>query len=729
MFERLASSFLVVLAVLSGPVPSAAQDRGVAGPGGSAHTSAVAAVLRAPAADSAELAAGMETLEEALRLAREGEHVAAAEHFVALGDYLPTLRDWTPLLAAESLAEAGDTAGVRARLAELAPDSEVSRRWAWLSRARALEMADAPEAALAMARGASHEAWDDRSRSLVYLRIGELSVAVGDESGARTAFLEAMEAGRGGRYGIRAADALSRVPDIAPAEQVEIARIRVLQGEWRVATAGLEAGLGLEGLSESDRNELRLDLGRAYFYAHRYVKAERTLSALVEDSTASEAVAARALYFVGRSAYRQGRKTEGRSTLESVADRFSTARAARDALYLLADLDHDAGRLSDARAYYQGVLDLAPESSTATLAGIRLGAMQYLEGEYGEAAKVFDGRVSDAGQPAARQQAAYWAGLSYEALGQSEAALARFQEAYEFDPLSYYGAQSASRVGGALLSEDLQAGPDTPGAEAMRDELANAVVRLRVHLKVPTPGSFAFELQRLDDHFAERPGGRYGLAEALIEGGLPVQGILLGRELQREGGGWNVRLLRIVYPFPHRDVILREAEFRNVNPYFAAGLIRQESMFDEDIESRAGAIGIMQVMPATGRELARGVGIERYSTTRLTEAEVNVRLGMTFLSEMLRRYDGEVLDALVAYNAGPTRIRRWRGLPEYRDADVFVERIPFRETRQYVKVVQRNAMIYESLYGCEGGQPCLGEPPPTIRALVGAPSEAQAALR
>lgn len=238
-------------------------------------------------------------------------------------------------------------------------------------------------------------------------------------------------------------------------------------------------------------------------------------------------------------------------------------------------------------------------------------------------------------------------------------------------------------------------------------------------MKVPTPGSFGFELERIQSHFSARAGGKHALAESLIEGGLPIQGIVMGREIQRESNGWDLRLLRIIYPFPHRSVIVREAARRNVNPYLAAGLIRQESMFDEDIKSRAGAIGMMQVMPATGEELARGVGIKPYSTARLTEAEINVILGMTFLSEMLRRYDGAVLDALVAYNAGPTRIRRWRGMPEYKDQHLFVERIPFRETREYVKIVQQNALIYASLYGCgETGEPCLGMTPSAVLGLV-----------
>ena len=102
---------------------------------------------------------------------------------------------------------------------------------------------------------------------------------------------------------------------------------------------------------------------------------------------------------------------------------------------------------------------------------------------------------------------------------------------------------------------------------------------------------------------------------------------------------------------------------------------------------------------------------------------MKVRMGMTYLSDMLRRYDGQILDALVAYNAGPTRIRRWRTYPEYQDLDVFVERIPFRETREYVKVVQKNAFIYESLYGCGQGDPCLGAAPAPLESRPERPSE------
>jgi soluble lytic murein transglycosylase len=122
-------------------------------------------------------------------------------------------------------------------------------------------------------------------------------------------------------------------------------------------------------------------------------------------------------------------------------------------------------------------------------------------------------------------------------------------------------------------------------------------------------------------------------------------------------------------------------------------------MFNPVAVSPAGAIGLMQVMPATGADLARRAGISPFDSSMLRDPELNVRLGTLFLRDMLARYDNDPVLALAAYNAGPTRATRWRNLPEFRDREVFVERIPFAETRHYAKVVQANAEIYRALYG------------------------------
>jgi soluble lytic murein transglycosylase len=193
------------------------------------------------------------------------------------------------------------------------------------------------------------------------------------------------------------------------------------------------------------------------------------------------------------------------------------------------------------------------------------------------------------------------------------------------------------------------------------------------------------------------------LAEGLAMTGHPVEGIRIGRELlDARGGEWDERLLKVVFPFPYRDILMAEADRANVDPYLLAGLVRQESSFNPKARSWVGATGLSQIMPATGEWLAPGAGVSSFDPSLLSVPEINLRMGSRYLRDQLRRYGGKRDLALAAYNAGPSRADRWRRELGYGgDPDVFRERIPFDETRKYVKVVLRNAAIYRRLYGGE----------------------------
>ena len=185
----------------------------------------------------------------------------------------------------------------------------------------------------------------------------------------------------------------------------------------------------------------------------------------------------------------------------------------------------------------------------------------------------------------------------------------------------------------------------------------------------------------------------------MIERGFTIEGINVGWKLLREGTPYSLRLMRVLYPFPHRQIVTREAREAGLDPLFVASLIRQESAFAIKIRSAAGAIGLMQVMPETGRYLADKHGIEGFIPASLETAEINLHLGMAFWVDMERRYgDNNLPLALSAYNAGPTRARRWKQFAESGDPLRFTERIPFDETRGYVKNITRNIHLYEFLY-------------------------------
>jgi soluble lytic murein transglycosylase len=152
-------------------------------------------------------------------------------------------------------------------------------------------------------------------------------------------------------------------------------------------------------------------------------------------------------------------------------------------------------------------------------------------------------------------------------------------------------------------------------------------------------------------------------------------------------------VLLLLFPLHYLEFISAQASRTQTDPALILGLIRQESAFEEKARSKANARGLMQILPATGRRLARQARIARYNSQKLFQAETNIALGTRFLDSLLRKY-GKTELALAAYNAGESRVDRW--LKEFggEDMPLFVEMIPFYETRNYVKQVLSNRAYY-----------------------------------
>jgi len=134
-----------------------------------------------------------------------------------------------------------------------------------------------------------------------------------------------------------------------------------------------------------------------------------------------------------------------------------------------------------------------------------------------------------------------------------------------------------------------------------------------------------------------------------------------------------------------------------LDPFLVAALVAQESTFDPKIRSAADAWGLMQILPSTGRRYARTLKIRRFTTARLTDPETNVRIGTTYLAELVKRFGG-VAPALAAYNAGENRVSRWLAERPGLDRDEFIDNIPFPETQGYVKKIIGTAEDYRLLY-------------------------------
>jgi soluble lytic murein transglycosylase len=153
-----------------------------------------------------------------------------------------------------------------------------------------------------------------------------------------------------------------------------------------------------------------------------------------------------------------------------------------------------------------------------------------------------------------------------------------------------------------------------------------------------------------------------------------------------------------LFPMPYRKDLVRNARQHDLDPFLVAGLIRQESEFNPRAVSRKRAMGLTQVMPATGRQLARRAGLRRFSNGMLFQPAISLKLGTTYLRAMLDQCGGKWEETLAAYNAGKIRRDQWRTWNSFQEPAEFVETIPFTETREYVQAVLRNAAVYRQLY-------------------------------
>jgi soluble lytic murein transglycosylase len=644
-----------------------------------------ARLARVQVSQQADSAVGIALLKRAIKLNSEQQYTAAIATYDSAAARLPQIADWISIFSAASAAYRGDTLEVARRLATV--DTTLTPQWGWRARARAFTAADARTRALEVARAATNVG-TAANRADAWYRVAELHKELGNAEPERVALLRALQVTPESEAALKAALALADKPRLTIEEQLQVGRSLMRNGEITRGVRVLERALDTGNVAE--RSKLRFELGRVLFGAGRYADASRHLRRVASGF----AQAADARFLLGRAQYRNDQMTEGRKTLRTVVTDYPTSQAATRALFLLADLAQDDGAIDDAASLFERAAAAPAKVDATAYALMRGGALAFLQADYARATSIFDSYRTRYQSGEYYHQATYWAAQTALRRGNETRGKELLRELQSKAPLSYYGLRAAEGLG-ATLETELQAGP-APSTDALVRVNAG-LNRWGLLREVGWNEAANFELSRVRSAARGDTNALYSFAEELNARGAPHIAISAGRELLSKGG-WNRRLLKIMYPLPYLSIIERESHARGLDPFFVAALIRQESTFNRNAKSGAGAIGLMQVMPATGRALARKANVGHVTPETLTDPAINIKLGTMFLADQIRAYGNRLDVVLAAYNAGPTRAQRWRNFPEFGTRDLFVERIPFDETRHYVKVVTLNAAIYRFLY-------------------------------
>ena len=619
---------------------------------------------------------------------RADRHEEALEHLLALRAS-PAVRSWTAAELALRASEEGDRDGVVA----LAGHAIEPRAAAVLWRAEADARLAAGDSAAAWGTFASlRDAHAGSRRAEASVSLGILRMAAGDTAAARPLLVEAFPDAPGSARA-EAAAALTDLGGQSLERDLELARVldragdgaRALRSYDRARARAREAGEELDERSRLERARLMATVRARQDEALEEFRA-------IRGSTEDPRIGSRNLEIWAQMRARQGMTSQVGTLRRWLLDSYPSSDEAAEVAWSQGSNAEAGGRLDQALERYAFLAANARTHTRAGEARMRSGQIHLRRGDRAAAAEVYEEYLADFPDGRRWQEAAYWAGRTRLELGDSAAGVAHLRRVLT-QPIEYYAVMAADLLG-EPFAVDL---PDGEGASEP-GWLTEGLARLDLLTESGLEQGASREVARLRDRAGDSRGPRLRLAEALIERGRTIDGINLGWALLSDEGRWDRQILHVTYPFPYRELVRREAAEWGIDPFMMAAIIRQESAFKADIVSHAGAVGLMQVMPPTGAELARAHGPDGFSRESLTRPEVNLHLGAAFFVDMSRRYDHQLPLVLSAYNAGPTRATRWRRYPEAVDPLRFTERIPFTETRGYVKSVRRNLGLYRALY-------------------------------
>ena len=445
------------------------------------------------------------------------------------------------------------------------------------------------------------------------------------------------------------------------------------------------------------------------------------ITSLARVTDRSPELRAESLFQQADALRRASRSAESSVVVDRLLSQYPKTRWASEALYALATYLNKQDRDAEAATRYRQLLASYPKSQYVPEASYNLGWFAYQSKNYADAARILEQHLASYRYPETKYigEAGLWAAKSEERLGHKARALALYDLVNARYRYGYHGYVAGLRAAALRKAEPGRAPEQAKqGSDLERinsnvmyveriQETADGSERTRISkandLEVIGLGELAVrELNKALEAAPDSPRINLRLAQLYSRRGENYQATLVLRkgypdiysyresDVPREA--WE-----IFFPLVGWSTIKEEAKRYGIDPYMAAGLIRQESVFSPTAISRAGARGLMQVMPATGQLISKRQGIGTITAADLYNPSLNIKLGMNFLAQMLGQFN-RIEYAAAAYNAGPGRAQRWIAERGSMDIEDWIESIPFSETRGYVQGVLRYAANYRRLY-------------------------------
>lgn len=637
---------------------------------------------------------------------QSGDPTALVREFGAAAVLGGPIGDYAGFLLADARERLGDLAGARAAavgVAERHRDSRVAPAALLLAAVLAERAGDEPGAQSLLERLITSYPDAPEMPQALYLS-GMLGEARGKREAAALAYREVRVLAPASAWAEGAEDRLTalteagvNVPPLSVVQRMERAERLLRSGvaktasdeAERIAKETSDPGLVVRALRIAADASQRLG---------RHSVAARTLAAAAARAPADRRPAL--LLDQGRMLLRAGQREQALIVFANAGARGTEAEAAEAAYlraYTLDEMDRDA----QAAALYKAVATRYPTRERAGAALWRLGWLQYTQGKIKAAGETWLKLVDLPGGRTWKIPALYWAARAREGSAGAAAAAPLYRRVLREAPRSYYGILAARRVSPVDWSPDpaIRLPADPTAALADDPGFARAELLRRI-------GLVEFGVQELNDVVLRSVGDPvrlYGVSGAFAQ---ESRYHLALRILRRHFAGAAVTghaalprsFWEMLYPLGWREEIYEAAQRTGLDPFLVAAIVREESSYNPRALSPAGARGLMQLMPRTAQPMAEIRGLAFGDGDLLDDPRTNLQLGAAFMSGLLKQWNDPRI-ALAAYNAGPARARQWWQTRRSNDIEVFVELIPFDETRNYIKRVMLAWEEYRRIYG------------------------------
>jgi soluble lytic murein transglycosylase len=509
---------------------------------------------------------------------------------------------------------------------------------------------------------------------------------------------------------VDAKESISRLetPALVPADrrERELARAEALfvGRQWAAARAAFQP---LAAAAKGDEREvIALRLAEADYYLDRH-RAARTALVPYLNGARREA---EARYF-------------HLTATRALGDHGSYVTLARGLVADHPDSDWAAETLNSLASHYitidedekadpifREVMRRFPRHRHSERAAWKTGWNAYRDGRFEEAARIFESAAATFPRADNRPAWLYWSGRSRDRLGDKARAAERYRLVVSDYQNLYYGRLAAAILKGRgeplLPAGARQVGSSSSGPPP-NEPLIRALTAAGMYEQALDEVQYSQivwgdspQLLATSAWIRHQQGRQLESMERFtaLRGAITTMRRAYPQFMAAGGENLPADVLRIIYPLDYWPLITKYAKAHDLDPYLLAALMAQESTFTADIRSAANAYGLMQLIPGTGRQVARQLGIRPFRTSMLTQPETNVRLGTKYFKDMVDQFGG-VHYALAGYNAGPHRVVEWLKEAQGLSQDEFIDNIPFQETQTYVKRILGTAEDYRRLYG------------------------------